>query len=153
MGWRGSFRILLGILLVWSIAATSLAAYYYYEYSTTKKLYESLAGKAIIVNVGIDYGNGTLRWFNGTVLPVGATVLSALTSVSKVEYVYGEYGAYVVAVDGVREKIISKKEGYSWMWFFYNATSGALEYGPVAADRYILSNGETILWRYVHWKF
>ncbi len=148
-----SKSLLIGILLVWSLLATSLAAYYYNEYSTIKKLYDSLTSKTIVVNIGIDYGNGTLQWFNSTVLPAGATVLSALTSVSQVEYIYGEYGAYVTAVNNVKENIISKREGYSWLWYIYNVTSGNLEMGPVAADKYVLANGDTIVWKYTHWRF
>ncbi len=148
----GLTSVIMGLLLVWAIIGTTLAVYYYNEYSTYRRLYSSLSGKVIMVNIGIDYGNGTKQWFNGTVLPARSTVLSALTSVSRVEYTYGQFGAYVVSINGHREKILSKKEGYSWMWYLYNATSGKLEYGPVAADKYILSNGQIILWRYEHWK-
>jgi len=145
--------LLIGLLLVWAVLASSMAAYYYFEYSSMKRLYESLSNAVIIVNIGIDYGNGTIRWFNNSLFPAGSTVLSALTTLCKVEYTYGDYGAYIIAIDGVKENIISKNEGYSWMWFLYNASSGRLDYGPVAADKYIISNGDTILWRYVHWKF
>jgi len=145
--------LLVIILLVWAIVSTSIAAYYYNEYLTVKKLYDSLSGKTIIIDIGIDYGNGTIYWFNDTVLPAGATVLSALTSIAKVEYVYGEYGAYVVSINSVKEKRISEKEGYSWLWHIYDVSSGKYEIGPVAADKYTLSNGDIVLWRYSHWKF
>ena len=148
-----SRNLLIAILLVWAITSTSIAAYYYNEYSTVKKLYDSLSGKTIIVDIGIDYGNGTIRWFNDTVLPAGATVLSALTSVARVEYVYGEYGAYIVSVNGVKERKISEREGYSWLWYIYDVSKGEFEIGPVAADKYTLSSGEMILWKYSHWKF
>lgn len=148
-----SKSLLIGILLIWSLLATALAAYYYNEYSTVKKLYDSLTSKTIVVNIGIDYGNNTIRWFNGTILPSGTTVLSALTSIAKVEYVYGEYGAYVVSVNDVKEKKISEREGYSWLWYIYDISSGKFEMGPVAADKYTLSNGDIVLWRYSHWKF
>jgi len=148
-----TISILLIVLLIWAVVATTLAAYFYNEYTTMERLYKSLKGKVVVINIGIDYGNGTLQWFNGTVLPVGSTVLSALISVSRVEYVYGPYGAYVVSINGVREKIVSKSEGHSWIWYLYNATTGKLEYGPVAADKYILSSGQIIVWKYTHWKF
>lgn len=148
----GPARILLVLVLAWAIVATTLAAYYYNEYSTYRRLYESLTGKVVVVNIGIDYGNGTRTWYNGTTLPAGSTVLAALTTVSRVEYTYGQYGAYITSINGVRERIVSKKEGFSWLWYIYNATTGKLEYGPVAADKYVLSNGDTVLWKYEHWK-
>ena len=145
-------RILLVLVLAWAIVATTLTVYYYNECSTYKRLYKSLTGKVVVVNIGIDYGNGTRTWYNGTMLPAGSTVLTALTAVSRVEYTYGPYGAYITSINGLKERIVSKKEGFSWMWYIYNATTGKLEYGPVAADRYTLSNGDIVLWRYEHWK-
>jgi len=144
--------ILVGVL-AWAITATSLAAYYFNEYDNIKRLYESLSKKLIVVNIGIDYGNGTISWFNGTLLPAGIDLLSATASIAKIEYTHGIYGAYVTSINGVEEKILSPKEGYSWFWFVYNATTGTFEYGLTAADRHVLSNGEIVLWKYVHWRF
>lgn len=39
------------------------------------------------------------------------------------------------------------------MWFLYDAEKGEYVYGPVAADKYVLSDGDVILWKYVHWKY
>ena len=159
----GLERVLLVVLLVWAVAASAAAAYMYQqaeglrsELSSAKAALAAteseLRAKVVHVNVAIDYGNGTVKWFNSTPLPQGATVLTALLcTASRVEYVYGKYGAYVRAVDGVEEKIISKSEGYSWLWYIFKEGKWAM--GPVAADAYKLSDGDTIMWRYEHWKF
>jgi len=148
-----SFGVIVIGLLVWALVASSLAAYYWLEYSKYRKLYESLSVKVIVVNIGVDYGNGTVVWYNNTVLPAGSTVLSALIQVAKVEYKIYSFGAYVVSVNGVTEKILSKKEGYSWMWYIYDKKKGKMVLGPTAADKYELANGDTILWKYEHWSF
>ena len=162
----GLERVLLIVLLVWAVAASAAAAYVYQQaeglrselssakaaLAATESELRALRAKVVLVNVAIDYGNGTVKWFNSTPLPQGATVLTALLcTASRVEYVYGKYGAYVRAVDGVEEKIISKSEGYSWLWYIFKEGKWAM--GPVAADAYELSDGDTIMWRYEHWKF
>ncbi|HDH07294.1 MAG TPA: DUF4430 domain-containing protein [Thermoproteales archaeon] len=147
------YRILLVIFLVWSVASTTLMVYYYSKYQRLSGVLEKLPAKTITVDIGIDYGNGTMVWFNGTILPLKSTVFSAIVSVANVEYRIGSYGAYIIAINGVREKIVSNREGFSWMWYLYNTTTGKLTLGPVAADKYYLSGGEVIIWKYSHWKF
>jgi len=175
-------RVLLIVLLIWSIISTSTTVYYYIELENSRRayrrlceeveslhgeleklgikikewedLYSRLKAKVIVVNIGIDYGNNTCVWYNNTLLPVGSTVLSATIQVATVEYKLGAWGAYVTSINGVKERIITPgKEGYSWIWLFYNTTSGKLEWGPVAADRYKLSDGDIIVWKYSYWKF
>jgi hypothetical protein len=162
----GLERLLLVALLVWAVAASAIAAYTYRqaeelrsELSSAKAALSSaeselrgLRARVVLVNVAIDYGNGTIKWFNSTPLPQGATVLTALLcTASRVGYTYGAYGAYVKSVDGVEERIVSKSEGYSWLWYIFKG--GKWEMGAVAADAYKLSDGDAVMWRYEHWKF
>ncbi|HDI74663.1 MAG: hypothetical protein DRJ52_02330 [Thermoprotei archaeon] len=147
------YGIIVAGILVWALVASSLTAYYWLEYSKYKRLYESLSVKVIVVNIGVDYGNGTVAWYNKTVLPAGSTVLSALVQVAKVEYKVFPYGAYVVSVNGVSERMLSKNEGYSWIWYIYDKKKGKMTIGPTAADKYQLSNNDIVLWRYQHWSY
>lgn len=160
-------KVLLVVLLVWAVAASGYAAKLYMENTQLKGTIAALEARlakaeaaaadlerrTVTVDVAIDYGNGTVVWHNGTVLPRGATVLTALVSVAKVEYKMGKYGAYVVAVDGVREKLLSKNEGYSWMWYIFDPKEKKWVPGPVAADKYKLGDGAVIMWKYAHWKY
>uniref|UniRef100_A0A7C3WTF6 DUF4430 domain-containing protein n=1 Tax=Thermofilum pendens TaxID=2269 RepID=A0A7C3WTF6_THEPE len=149
-------RLLVLVLLLWAVAATSAASLLYVENGGLKRELEArerLLGNLVLVSVGIDYGNGTVVWYNETLLPRGATPLSALVAVAVVEYKVSSMGAYVTSVNGVEEKILSKSEGYSWLWYILDRERGQLVLGPVAADRYKLVSGDVILWRYEHWKF
>jgi len=149
--------LLLLILLAWAVAATSAASLLYIENESLRRELEAreeLLGNLVLVNVGIDYGNGTVTWYNNTPLPRGgATPLSALVAVATVEYKVSGMGAYVTSVNGVEEKILSKNEGYSWLWYILDREKGQLVLGPVAADRYKLASGDVVLWRYEHWRF
>lgn len=159
-------KLLLVLLLAWAVVASVIAANTYWQaeelrselssakaaLSSAESELRSLRARVVLINVAIDYGNGTVKWFNFTPLPQGATVLTALLcTASRVEYTYGAHGAYVNSVDGVEERIVSKNEGYSWLWYIFE--DGRWEMGVVAADAYRLSDGDTIMWRYEHWKF
>ncbi len=147
-------NFLLIILLLWAIFSTSCAVYFYTEAEKYRTLYNSIKDLVIEVNIGIDYSNGTIQWFNHTKLPLGCTLFNATARICDVKYYYGAYGVYVTSINGVEEKIIVPgKEGMSWVWFKYNATSGELEWGTVSTDKYVLNNGETIVWKYYHWKY
>lgn len=140
-------------LLAWAIIASGFAAYLYLENERLSASLRSYASRTVLVNIGIDYGNGTIVWFNSTPLPSGSSALTALVAVAKVEYKTSQMGAYVTSVNGVSEKLLSQNEGYSWLWYRYDPGKSQLVMGQVAADKYILANGDVIVWRYEHWKF
>lgn len=141
-------NILLILLLAWAVVATGLASYFYVAYTSVSSELATVAEKTISVNLLIDYGNGTAVWYNGTILPRGATLLTALLSVAKVNYTIGAYGAFIQSINGVSNKAISSKEGLFWMWYRFNAEAGGWEIGPVAADSYRLRDGEIVKWSY-----
>jgi hypothetical protein len=126
-------------ILCWAIVASLLLGYYYYQYTDlTSRLERSKA----IINLGIDYGNGTRIWFNGT---RGLTLYDAMLEAGwKVDAEsYGTMGLYVKAINGVEQSIEQSRYWTWWMW-----TSLGWAHGGSACDKYVLSNGETILWYY-----
>jgi len=129
------------VVICWAIAATFTAGYYYYQYSD---MLEKTRGTIIHVNLGINYGNGTpTLWFNGTEVKMGATLLDVTMLVSKVDYtVYPGMGALVNSINGV-----ANSDPYYWMWWTWTTWGGWVE-GPVAADRYVVEDGETLVWYY-----
>ncbi|MEM0226382.1 MAG: DUF4430 domain-containing protein [Thermofilaceae archaeon] len=160
--------VLLVVLLAWAVLASALAAFAYMRaenlsseltalraaLTETESELRALRARVVLVNIAIDYGNGTVRWFNSTPLPTGSTVLKALLAVaSRVEYTYGAWGAYVTSIDGVAEKILAANEGYSWLWYIYETGQRKWVLGPVAADQQVLKDGDTVMWRFEHWKF
>lgn len=136
-------------LLVWAVVSTGFAVRFYFE----STLCQSGQKEGLIsVSIGIDYGNGTISWHNDTVIPKGSNLLSATVLVAKVEYKTSSFGAYVTSINGLAEKIVSKNEGYSWMWYIYDREKGELVLGKVAADKYQLRDGDIVVWKYKHWK-
>ena len=133
------------VLAVWAITASSIAAYYYSEYSRVSGILKNLEESTVKVNVVIDYGNGTVEEFNDILLDAeGATALNALLMVAKVEYTVYPFGVFVDSINGVQ----NSKELNSW-WLYSILKPDGEEVSPeIGADQYRLSNGETVVWRY-----
>jgi hypothetical protein len=126
-------------LLVWSVVATGFAGYYYSIYSDLRV---KTRKPIIYVNIGINYGNGTIEWFNGTEARAGDTLLDIIILVATtVNYTAGPSGAFVNSINGV-----SYSGSYYWMWWMWT-TWGWFE-GQVASDKYMVGDGETLYWYY-----
>ncbi len=130
------------IFLVWAIVASSLAAYYYMQY----KAYESLvAGKVKVVNIGINFGNGTVVWYNNTVVPVSATAFDALRAVADVNYTVSPgFGVFITCIDGVCGNS-------SCGWVYFVVKDGKPELPSIAADKYVVPDGATVYFKYYNW--
>jgi hypothetical protein len=124
-----------------------IAGYYYMKYQNllqTLKEYESCV---IHVNICIDYKewNGTIVWYNNTIVPIGCDLLSATKKIAVVNCTYWpSYQSYFV--DAINNVWKNDHEGKYWMW--YQWTGEGWRYGQDAADDYILSPNETVMWRY-----
>jgi hypothetical protein len=112
------------------------------NYTQTLEEYENLTMR---VNICIDYGNGTAQWYNDTLIPLGYDLLKATQLVAVVNYTYWEtyQACFIDAINGVWNT-----DTWFWMWLKWNTENREWEYGPVSADQYILSKGETVMWRY-----
>lgn len=140
-------------LLVWSSVATMTAIYYYTQYADARKTFEELEGLVMHANVMIDYGNGTLRWHNETIV-AGSTAFDALLATTKkVEFKSYPVGVYVTSIDGVSEAVLTEKSGRSWLWYYWNAAASRWASANKAADMYILKPGDSTAWRYESWSF
>lgn len=143
-------------VLCWAIAASMVSAYYYVQYSDlyTKyrnlylqysdlatKLEKSEAVRALI-NLGIDYANGTRVWYNGT---KGLTLYEAMVNAGwRIEgESYGAMGFFVKAINGVEQSVSESKYWGWWSW-----TDFGWSHGGAACDKYVVSPGETIIWYY-----
>ncbi|MEM2738790.1 MAG: hypothetical protein QXK93_07395 [Candidatus Bathyarchaeia archaeon] len=138
--------------LVWALIATGLAAYYYLSF---QDLVNAIGGAPVKVDVLLDYGNGTKRWHNGTVLFANSTVFDALLSVTKnVKYdVYPSLGVLVTEINGVKN-VGNATSGTAWMWYYWG--NRTWNWGPEACDRYILGKLGThaiILWNYTSYSW
>jgi len=149
-----SKRSFIIILLAWltSIILLSLiAASLYLELQREKQnlteLLEKYQSCVMQVNICIDYceWNGTIVWYNDIIVPLGCNLLEATKIVATVNYTYWEayHASFVDAING-----IWNQGKYYWMWYRWNSESQTWEYGECGADLYVISNGETLKWRY-----
>ncbi len=99
------------------------------------------------VNVCIDYRewNGTVVWYNNTVVSLGCNLLQATETITTVNYTYwpAYQASFVDAINGVWNQ-----GSCYWMWYRWDAEKNSWVYGGCGADRYTLINNETIMWRY-----
>jgi len=143
-------------LLCGLIAASTIAAYYYGEYTKYQDLYkdtlQDLEALTMQVSILIDYGNGSREWHNNTRVPIGVSLLNATRMVAEVNYtVYPELGAFVNAINNVGGDL-----GRYWLWCYWSlpipvtvlppASPWAI--GPSASDAYILHHGDILSWIY-----
>jgi len=135
------------LLLVWAISASMLAVYYRSSLIEANKRLGSSGGPGsteyITVNLGIGVQGGEVTWHNGTRVMRGSTLLDVTSEVAEVNStVYPGMGAFVQSING-----IENRDPYYWMWWMWTEWGGWQE-GPVAADRYVVADGETLLWYY-----
>jgi len=138
--------VIFGLGWLTSIALVGLiAGYYYIEYQNLLAKLEEYKGQVMRVNICINYEgwNGTIVWHNGTLVLAGCDLLSATKRVAVVNYTYWQsmQASFVDAINN-----IWNNGTHYWMW--YRWTNNGWDYGPVGADRYILSPNETVMWRY-----
>lgn len=125
------------VVLCWAIAASFKASQYSYQYTD---LLAKVKNTMITANLGLDYGNGSAtRWFNGTRISAGSTLLSLTELVASVNYTPYPTGAWVNAIDGV----FPPQTKY-WGWYAYS--SFGWNPGGVACDRYVVGDNETLRW-------
>jgi len=96
------------------------------------------------VNLGINYGDGKgTVWFNGTSAAASSTLLDATKRVATVAGTeYPGMGIFVTSINGVA----SSHPKY-WIWWTWTSYEGWVS-GPVACNRYVVADGETLLWYY-----
>lgn len=122
-----------------------LAGYYYIEYQNIKTLMEQYEAVTLRVNLCINYGNGTILWYNKTIVPFGYDLLNATRLIATISSTYwSAYEAsFVDAING-----IPNTHSYYWMWLYWEENENTWKYGQVGADCHILKPNEMIMWRY-----
>jgi len=121
------------------------------QYESEKQNLTELLGKygscIMRVNVCIDYKewNATVVWYNDTIVPLGCDVLQATKIVTIMNYTFwpAYQASFVDAINGVWNR-----GACFWMWYRWDNKTKTWKYGEAGADRYKLTNGEIIRWRY-----
>ncbi|MFX1562261.1 MAG: DUF4430 domain-containing protein [Promethearchaeota archaeon] len=89
------------------------------------------------IELTIDYGNTTKLTYTGL---SGGSVFDVLNETANITFTEFAYGRFIVSINGVENNAGSN--GYYWQYWVND------ELGPIAADNFILENGDQILWRY-----
>jgi len=129
------------LTLCWAIISTSLASYYY-VLSTIQPSPSSMElGRVVLI---IDYGNKTVQIFNlTTTLP--SSLFNLTVAVAEVEYstFAGIEGVFIDSINGVSSDYVNNRY---WTWWIWNGEEWVE--GPVAADLYMVGEGQIICWYY-----
>jgi hypothetical protein len=153
-------------MLVWAICGSALAGYYFTQYNIYRNEYAALVAGfnslsqtmgnlsnmmeslSLRVNLLINYGNGTLVWYNNTALPVGSTAFTAVMGVAKVEYKdYGqELGILVTSING-----LANNSPQGWFYWYVNTSNSTWVSPEYSCAKYILHRGDTISFAYESW--
>jgi len=135
------------LFVITTIVAAYSSVYYYNQAQTYKDSYEKLssdlAGLTMHVSMRLEFGNGTVRWFNGTRVPLNSTILTATKLTVPTEYSVSDLGAFVTAISGV-----SGGTHHYWGWSYYDAKAKSWAMGPVGSNAWVLHNGDLFAWTY-----
>jgi len=124
------------VMLCWALAASFMTGYYYFQYTD---LSTKVKERIISSNFGINYGNGTILWFNETKINAGSTLLDLTILLVSVNYTETSLGASINAIDRV-------PNSYPEYWMWWSHSSYGWTFGPVACDKYVVGDNETMLW-------
>ena len=141
---ENTYKLMAVALLCTTIAAGALAVNYNYQLRALDEDYqaviEELEDFTTQVDIMIDYGNGTVQWYNDTRIQTGASVLDATVLACDIEFQISDFGSFVTAINGVEQDA-----SHFWIWSFYDDEWGM---GPVGADQYNIHDGDIIGWTY-----
>ena len=110
----------------------------------TIKESEEFLGKTFLIHVNlcIDYGNGTVNWYNNTEVALGTTLFNLTTKIAKADYSYWptmEPGHILI------NSINNYTSGY-WIWYYWDESTNEWVFGPVGCDAWILKDNGTYKW-------
>jgi hypothetical protein len=98
----------------------------------------------VAVNIGINYGTGSIEWHNNTMIPSGENLLNVTMRVATVEFTnFPGIGAFVTSINGRSQ---NPSTNTYWMYWVYNMHTRQYELGPVGAGSYLLTSDQTVQW-------
>ena len=160
MGSHRVFYIALAVIGVAVILAQTGAYYYLQKMYNSDSSKESASCKLLVpnssaltsicvsVNTLINFGNTTIKWYNGTRAPADWNVYSLTVYLAHGNIESTFYGPplnehYVTGISGIR----NAGRSYWTLWMLCQSR-GAWTVSPVGADRLSLSNGDIFAWAY-----
>jgi len=100
----------------------------------------------IATNVLINYGNGTMKWYNETAVPSSWNAYALTMYLAKCNVQAKFYGPplnehFVTAINGV-----SNQGSFSWSIWTFCQNKNAWAYSQIGIDLISLVNGQTLAW-------
>ncbi|MBH59373.1 MAG: hypothetical protein CMO19_03010 [Thaumarchaeota archaeon] len=142
-------KTLLLLLSAFAVLSFSGALYMYNEYRVLDQNYqaiqENIDNVSINIDFIVDFGNGTIIYFNQTRVPVGFTMYDSTEFIIGEENVdstyYSDFNAYFVnSLLGT-----GNNPEYAWSAWHYQQDWELLEIG---SNLFIPKDGQTIAWYY-----
>ena len=133
------FSVLFGVLIFGVLLGVSLVRIGYTQVQPSGTEVTTVQEKQnIAVDLMLDYGNGDVQSFSDQVLQSDDTVLDLLeqSGVSLEKRSFPGMGMFIEAINGVHNS-----NNYYWQ-FWVNG-----EYAKVAAEKYVLEDGDKVLWK------
>jgi hypothetical protein len=144
---NGKWMWVSAALLCTTIASSYAAISYHSQAESYRENYQALLqdleGLTILIDMKIDYGNGTSVWYNDTRVPLESNLLTATQIVASVDYSTSELGVFVNRINGV-----GGDPGTYWIWSYLDPEKESWEMGPVGCSQWVLSNGDSVSWTY-----
>lgn len=101
------------------------------------------------VSVMLDFGDGTVRTYEGVAIAEGETLFDVMRRLSErgdgFVFRYQPPGAYGILIDQIGDKV-GGTDGKYWLWYENNRM------GQVASDAYVLAPGDVIEWKFINLK-
>ena len=117
---------------------------YYYKYTVLEEDYQKILVEleefTALVDIMIDYNNGTVVWYNDTRIQIGASLLNATDIAFDIDVQSSNFGSFVTSVNGVNQDA-----NHFWIWSIYE---DEWSMGPVGADQFNLHDGDIVGWTY-----
>lgn len=142
MGTHRVFYLVLGLSVI-VVLSVQVAAYYYFQ-----TIYGSAGtGGMEAVSTLINYGNGTLTWYNETNIPAGWNFYNLTLHIAN-SHVDGYFDStlrehFVTGINGVE----NQPPRYWTLWIFCDKRN-AWATSPVGADKIHLGNQTAIAWAF-----
>ena len=113
------------------------------------KLSGLLKENTVDVNVLVNFGNGTRRWYNSTVLPSGSSLFNATAKLFGDNMIVesSPYGVMIMKLGGAGPS--PERPNMYWIWFKWDSNSKTWMMGDTGADQHRLISGESLAWALV----
>lgn len=141
---KKNLKLLTFALLSTTILTSSYSVFLRSQYIEIKKENQKILGEldnfTSQVDIMIDYGNGTIIWYNNTRIIPGESLLNATQEIADIDYSVSEFGAFINSINGVEGT-----QNNFWIWNYYE---DGWVMGLTGAGKKYLHEGDVVSWKY-----